>query len=214
VISLDALRELGRAYNTHIPDGADAPRGSLQARRPGHPDLHLGHHRQAQGRHAQPRRLVYTVRGYNTLISQDEADERMCFLPLCHMAERMGGEYFSLYTGAKLNFVENPETVPENVREIAPTVFTAVPRVWEKFYSGVMIALKEATPCSNGRLCLGHWRGHSASPTRCWRAAGGWLAEVKFTIARWIALNNARKLIGIHRAASWSRAQRPSRPSW
>jgi long-chain acyl-CoA synthetase len=65
---------------------------------------------------------------------------------LCHIAERMGGEYFSLYTGAKLNFVENPETVPENVREIAPTVFTAVPRVWEKFYSGVMITLKEASP--------------------------------------------------------------------
>jgi long-chain acyl-CoA synthetase len=85
------------------------------------------------------------VRGYNTLIARDENDECMCFLPLCHIAERMGGEYFSLYTGAKLNFVENPETVPENVREIAPTVFTAVPRVWEKFYSGVMIALKEAS---------------------------------------------------------------------
>ena len=89
--------------------------------------------------------LVYTVRGYNTLIGRHEEDERMCFLPLCHIAERLGGEYFSLYTGAKLNFVENPETVPENVREIAPTVFTAVPRVWEKFYSGVMIGLKEAS---------------------------------------------------------------------
>jgi long-chain acyl-CoA synthetase len=89
--------------------------------------------------------LVYTARGYNTLIARSEQDERMCFLPLCHIAERMGGEYYSLYTGARLNFVENPDTVPENVREIAPTVFTAVPRVWEKFYSGVMIALKEST---------------------------------------------------------------------
>ena len=80
------------------------------------------------------RGLIYTARGYNTLIAQDEHDERMCFLPLCHIAERMGGEYFSMYTGSVLNFVENPETVPENVREIAPTVFTAVPRVWEKFY--------------------------------------------------------------------------------
>ena len=68
----------------------------------------------------------------------------MCFLPLCHIAERLGGEYFAVYTGSKLNFVENPETVPENVREIAPTVFTAVPRVWEKFYSGVTIALRES----------------------------------------------------------------------
>ena len=70
----------------------------------------------------------------------------MAFLPLCHIAERLGGEYHALYSGAVLNFVENPETVPENVREISPTVFTAVPRVWEKFYSGVLIGLKEAGP--------------------------------------------------------------------
>ncbi len=43
-----------------------------------------------------------------------------------------------------LNFVENPDTVPENVREIAPTIFFAVPRVWEKFYSAVTIGVKEA----------------------------------------------------------------------
>ena len=84
------------------------------------------------------------MRGYNMLVAQDEHDERMCFLPLCHIAERLGGEYFAMYTGSMLNFVENPETVPENVREIAPTVFTAVPRVWEKFYSGVMIALQRS----------------------------------------------------------------------
>jgi long-chain acyl-CoA synthetase len=44
-----------------------------------------------------------------------------------------------------LNFVENPDTVPENVREISPTIFFAVPRVWEKFYSAVMIGVKEAS---------------------------------------------------------------------
>ena len=45
----------------------------------------------------------------------------MAFLPLCHVAERTVGAYFALYTGAVLNFVENPETVPENMREISPT---------------------------------------------------------------------------------------------
>jgi long-chain acyl-CoA synthetase len=106
------------------------------------------------------RNLLSAVRGFNTLIAQDEDDERMCFLPLCHVAERMGGAYFSLYTGAKLNFVENPETIPENVREIAPTVFVAVPRIWEKFYSGVMIALKE----SNAFEQLGLQAGHRHRP--------------------------------------------------
>src|SRR5664279_439699 len=68
----------------------------------------------------------------------------MCFLPLCHVAERVIGMYSSLYSGTKMNFVENPDTIPENVREIAPTVFGGVPRMWEKFYSAVTITVKEA----------------------------------------------------------------------
>ena len=68
----------------------------------------------------------------------------MCFLPLCHVAERIVGVYAAFLTGTRLNFVENPETVPENVREIAPTVFGAVPRIWEKFYSVVDIRVREA----------------------------------------------------------------------
>ena len=144
--------------------------------------------------------LVYTVRGYNTLIARTEADECMCFLPLCHIAERMGGEYFSLYTGAKLNFVENPETVPENVREIAPTVFTAVPRVWEKFYSGVMITLKEASPLQRATYAWAIGVGKQiADLVLAGQTVSGGL-KAQFTLARWLALNNVRKLIGIHRA--------------
>ncbi|MFZ9335438.1 MAG: AMP-dependent synthetase/ligase, partial [Burkholderiaceae bacterium] len=144
--------------------------------------------------------LVYTVRGYNTLIARDERDECMCFLPLCHIAERMGGEYFSLYTGARLNFVENPETVPENVREIAPTVFTAVPRVWEKFYSGVMIALKEAGALQQAAYAWSIGVGQQiAEKVLAGQPVDG-LLKLKFRIARVLALDNVRKMIGIHRS--------------
>jgi long-chain acyl-CoA synthetase len=144
--------------------------------------------------------LVFTVRGYNTLISRDESDECMCFLPLCHIAERLGGEYFSLYTGSKLNFVENPETVPENVREISPTVFTAVPRVWEKFYSAVMIGLKEATPLQRAVYGWGIGLGERiATDVMAERPVGGG-TRLQYRIARWLALDNVRKMMGIHRA--------------
>ncbi len=200
VISLDALRELGRAYNSRQPD--DLMHRVKQCK-PG--DLAIliytsgttGKPKGAMHSHAG---LVYTVRGYNTLIAQDDTDERMCFLPLCHVAERLGGEYFAMYTGAKLNFVENPETVPENVREIAPTVFTAVPRVWEKFYSGVMIALKEASPLQQAAYAWGIGVGMQIADKVLAREPVDGFLKFKFTIARWIALNNARKLIGIHRA--------------
>jgi len=140
------------------------------------------------------------VHAYNTLIAQDETDERMCFLPLCHVAERLGGEYFAMYTGTILNFVENPETVPENVREIAPTVFTAVPRVWEKFYSGVMITLKEASRLQ--QLAYGWSIGvgtRIADLVLAKQPVPGSL-KLQFQIAKVLALNNVRKLIGVHRA--------------
>ena len=144
--------------------------------------------------------LVFTVRGFNTLIARDERDECMCFLPLCHIAERMGGEYFSMYTGAKLNFVENPETVPENVREIAPTVFGAVPRVWEKFYSGVMIALKEAGGLQQAVYGWAIGVGHQVVDLVLAQKPVPLSLKLRFHVARLLALNNVRKMIGIHRA--------------
>ena len=144
--------------------------------------------------------LVFTVRGFNTLIPRDGRDECMCFLPLCHIAERMGGEYFSMYTGAKLNFVENPETVPENVREIAPTVFGAVPRVWEKFYSGVMIALKEAGGLQQAVYGWAIGVGHQVVDLVLAQKPVPLSLKLRFHVARLLALNNVRKMIGIHRA--------------
>ncbi len=200
IISLDQLRALGRDYLARQPNAVMQRVAACQP-----DDLAIlvytsgttGKPKGAMHLHGA---LVYTVRGYNTLVAQDENDERMCFLPLCHIAERMGGEYFALYTGAKLNFVENPETIPENVREIAPTVFTAVPRVWEKFYSGVMISLKEAGAVQQAAYAWGISVGTEiADKVLAGQAVSGWL-KFKFMLAQWLALNNVRKLIGIHRA--------------
>ena len=200
VISLDTLRQLGREHIAQQPKALEQRVASVRP-----DDLAIlvytsGTTGKPKGAMHSHRGLVYTVRGYNTLIARDQSDECMCFLPLCHIAERMGGEYFSLYTGAKLNFVENPETVPENVREIAPTVFTAVPRVWEKFYSGVMITLKEASKLQQatygwaigvGQRVADHVLKGETVPSGL---------KLQFRAARLLVLDNVRKLIGIHRA--------------
>jgi len=52
---------------------------------------------------------------------------------------------FPLKSGAVVNFAESIDTVPENIREVSPTVFIAVPRIWEKFYSSITIIMKDAT---------------------------------------------------------------------
>jgi long-chain acyl-CoA synthetase len=200
VISLDALRALGRAY---APAHASELEARIDAVKPEALAILVytsGTTGKPKGAMHSHRSLAHTVRGYNTLVSQNGDDERMCFLPLCHIAERVGGEYHALYTGAKLNFVENPETVPENVREIAPTVFTAVPRVWEKFYSGVMIALKEAGAVQQAAYAWGIGVGAQiADKVLAGQPVDG-LLKFKFKLAKLIALNNVRKMIGIHNA--------------
>ena len=95
------------------------------------------------------RSVTHQMRHANDLFPSTDAEERLVFLPLCHVAERVGGYYISLALGSVMNFAESPETVPDNLREVQPTAFLAVPRIWEKFYSGITIALKDATPFQN-----------------------------------------------------------------
>ena len=201
VISLAALRELGRGHAQRA--SGPARRAGRGAAGPG--DLAIliytsgttGKPKGAMHSHAG---IVYTVRGYNTIIHQDENDERMCFLPLCHVAERVGGEYFAIYTGSILNFVENPETVPENVREIAPTVFTAVPRIWEKFYSSVVIAVRESGRAQQAAYAWAIGVGGRVADRVLAGQPVGTALKWQFALARRLALDNVRKLIGIHRA--------------
>ncbi|NRF71342.1 long-chain fatty acid--CoA ligase [Aquincola sp. S2] len=200
VISLEDLRVLGRQF---LIAHAGELEKRVAATKP--EDLALlvytsGTTGRPKGAMHSHRGLVYAVRGCNTLLAQNETDERIAFLPLCHIAERVGGEYFALYTGSMLNFVENPETVPENVREIAPTVFAAVPRVWEKFYSGVMIDLKEASKLQQAAYAWSIAVGAQIADKVLAGEPVAGLLKFKFTLARWLALNNVRKLIGIHRA--------------
>ena len=200
VIDLAALRELGRSHAKAQPHKLDERAAACRPQ-----DLAIlvytsgttGRPKGAMHSHGG---LVYAVRGYNRIVVQDASDERMCFLPLCHIAERVGGEYSSVYTGAVLNFVENPETVPENVREIAPTVFAAVPRVWEKFYSAVAISLRESGRFQQLSYAWGLGVGTRIADLVLARQPVGAALKLQFMLARWLALDNVRRLIGIHRA--------------
>ena len=212
VISLEALRALGADHDARH-EGIWEKR--LAARGP--EDLAIlvytsGTTGKPKGAMISHRNILATLDGYQDSFPQGPDDERMAFLPLCHIAERLGGEYHALYSGAVLNFVENPETVPENVREIAPTVFTAVPRVWEKLYSGVHIRLKEAGRLQQWAYGIAIGIGHRVAALKVARKPIPAGLRWAFWLGRLLVLNNVRKVIGVHRAKACITGAAPISP--
>ncbi|MEE8405610.1 MAG: AMP-binding protein [Acidimicrobiia bacterium] len=72
-------------------------------------------------------------------------DSILTYLPLCHIAERIFSTWHMLGFGCTLNFAESIETVQQNLREIQPTLFFAVPRILERIHAGIIIKGKDGT---------------------------------------------------------------------
>src|SRR5690606_28244735 len=74
-----------------------------------------------------------------------EPDSRhLSYLPLCHVAEQMLTTFVPIYLGSQVNFGESLRTVQEDLREVAPTLFLGVPRIWEKLHAAITLKMQES----------------------------------------------------------------------
>ena len=72
-------------------------------------------------------------------------DEVLSYLPLCHVAERVISVANGVYHGYVVNFGEDTNSFLEDLREVQPTFFLGVPRVWEKMLASIQIRSNDAT---------------------------------------------------------------------
>ncbi|MCV9935588.1 AMP-binding protein [Boseaceae bacterium BT-24-1] len=77
-------------------------------------------------------------------LGYDATTTNLSYLPLCHVAEQMLSTMAPIYAGSCVSFGESIRTVQEDLREIAPTLFLGVPRIWEKLHASIHIKLMEA----------------------------------------------------------------------
>jgi long-chain acyl-CoA synthetase len=145
------------------------------------------------------RSVTHQMRHANDLFPSTDDEERLVFLPLCHVAERIGGYYISLALGSVMNFAESPETVPDNLREVQPTAFLAVPRIWEKFYSGVTIALKDATPFQNWMYRRALAVGYRLTDCKLAGDTPSVSLRLANKAAYWLVFRNIRRMLGLDR---------------
>ncbi|MFO7545339.1 MAG: AMP-dependent synthetase/ligase [Trueperaceae bacterium] len=88
--------------------------------------------------------VLWAIDALQAAFPMDERDELLSFLPLSHIVERLISVAAPLRFGYTVSFTENLDTVLTNLQEIRPTVFFAVPRIWEKMFSLVELHMKDA----------------------------------------------------------------------
>ena len=91
------------------------------------------------------RNLMWMGQAITAENPMNDADEVLSFLPLCHVFEQLFSVMGHITHGYTLNFIENMDTVTDNMIEVSPTVGYAVPRIWEKYLSAVYIRMSDAT---------------------------------------------------------------------
>lgn len=89
--------------------------------------------------------VLSTAREVMPMMRVDPHDTLLSYLPLCHVAEKIFTFFLPLSSGAVVHFGESINTVREDLREVAPTIFLGVPRIWEKIHASVTLKMKDAS---------------------------------------------------------------------
>lgn len=128
-------------------------------------------------------------------------DSVLTYLPLCHVAERIFSTWHLVGFGVVLNFAEGVETINTNLREVQPTLFFAVPRIWEKLHATVMIKGNDASFLKRTIFKATMKMANSIGAKRV-AAGGGWTlsTRISYAIGYVLVFRALRERLGLRRA--------------
>jgi long-chain acyl-CoA synthetase len=144
VVSFAEVLRLGAEHETKQPGLVEA---CLAAQTPADIGLMVytsGSTGKPKGAMLSYRNMRAQAAGVVERLGYDAATTNLSYLPLCHVAEQMLSTMAPIYAGSCVSFGESIRTVQEDLREVAPTLFLGVPRIWEKLHAAIHIKLMEA----------------------------------------------------------------------
>ena len=191
-----------RHWSEVIEAGQNEDDGALNSRRNSVVDTDMATIIYTSGTTGKPKGVMLTHRNIaqNALNAVPRLPERepgaeyrvLSFLPVCHIFERML-HYLYMLEGAKIHFGESLETVKEDLAGAKPHMFTAVPRLLEKFYDGI-VAKGQAAGGVKTRIF--NWAVGIALQ---WEPDGqnGGFYEWKLGIARKLVFDKVKEALGL-----------------
>src|SRR5690606_31273131 len=212
VIFLDDLYALGRAFLKENPNRFDEEIARSKPEETAILVYTSGTTGPPKGAMISHQNIIVSIIGSVLTLPVKPTDEQVCFLPLCHILERLISVFTPIGLKSTVNFAESPETVFDNVREVSPHVFTAVPRVWEKIYSRITIMAGEST-------ALGRWayrRAVAAGMARAQDLEEGrdvpFGTRLSHAFWDWMVLRNMRQMLGFDRLRRGTTGAAPISP--
>ena len=131
------------------------------------------------------RNLQTAAEASGSVFMVDEDTEVLSYLPLCHIAERLISGIDAVAQGYVVNFGEGGESFAQDLRDVQPTFFLGVPRVWEKLMAGITIRMADAGRVKRANYSLWmkvgagvarrRWKGGRLSGIDKVRYGLGWL---------------------------------------
>eukprot|EP00698_Gefionella_okellyi_P015917 TRINITY_DN4522_c0_g1_i1.p1 TRINITY_DN4522_c0_g1~~TRINITY_DN4522_c0_g1_i1.p1 ORF type:complete len:616 (+),score=134.54 TRINITY_DN4522_c0_g1_i1:39-1850(+) len=146
------------------------------------------------------RTLAWTADAGCNAFKLTSADCSVSYLPLSHIAEQMFTVHAPITCGGLVYFAESIFKLPENLREIQPTSFFGVPRVWEKFMAKAQEKLDETRGIKG---TLASWARVCARDANAATMAGkklGWIQWAKHRLYSATVLSKIKHAMGLSRA--------------
>ncbi len=143
------------------------------------------------------RNLVFQIANIHEYMPLAPLDRSLSFLPLCHIAERMGTVFNPLALGHIVHFPENASTIFNDVREVAPHLLFGPPRFWQKLHTQVTLSMQEAIPMARRAYESGQPENAALAQARLdGQPVTGWRAT-RHQLMQKVVLSNLRNFLGL-----------------
>ncbi len=212
VKGFDEFLEAGRQFHAQHPQRWEA---ELHAVRPGDAATIAytsGSSGPAKGVVLSHANLMFQVRAMEQACPGREADDQLSFLSMAHIAERCFSVYRALAHGAVIHLGQGLSGLVGNLREVSPHVVLAVPRVWEKLYATVTLAIAQGTKTERMAYRSALALGNRVVDCRMAARPVPRALAFQYGLARMLVLNRVLSMIGLRRARSMVSVAAPIAP--
>ncbi|MBW1669112.1 MAG: AMP-binding protein [Deltaproteobacteria bacterium] len=211
IIFFDEFMAKGRAYLEEHPECISARMAVIDPEDTAMLIYTSGTTGRPKGAMITHRNILFVVDAFMSANPFYKSDEMLSYLPLAHIYENVISLFVAAWSGGTVNFVESVDTLALNLKEVSPTIFAGVPRIWEKFASSIELKMADSTLLKRilYRLAVqvGLRRVHAKKKTKEY-----YLWGLLYWPLYWLVLYPLKRQLGFERVRFAGSAAAPAAP--